>query len=136
MDLSVPTCNHPECVPALVTRACTGRRGTRTVAYEGHGWRCSRCADPDTGEAPLEFVDAQLMHRNEEALRAAWRQKFGEELPPSGRPGRKTDQPRTERVAVLLTTEDLDQIDAWRGGRSRSEFVRDIIETSLRRRSA
>jgi len=61
---------------------------------------------------------------------------YGEELPPSGRPGRKTDNPRTERVAVLLTPEELDRVDAKRGGRSRSEFLREVIQDGLKRRSA
>jgi len=113
-----------------------GRRGDRTVKYEGHGWRCSRCTDPDSGQAPLEFVDAQLMKANEAALAAAWQAKYGEDLPPSGRPGRKTDNPRTERVAVLLTPEELERVDARRGARSRSQFLREVIDEGLRRRSA
>lgn len=131
MDLTTPACNHPDCVVTLVPRIGMGRRGDRTVTYEGHGWRCSRCADPDTGQPPLEFVDPQLMKRNEAALAAAWRAKYGEDLPPSGRPGRKTEQPRTERVAVLLTPEELDRIDARRGARSRSDFLREVITQAL-----
>jgi hypothetical protein len=87
MDLTTPACNHPDCVVTLVSRACMGRRGDRTVTYEGHGWRCSRCADPDTGRPPLEFVDAQLMGANEAALARAWHDKYAEQLPPSGRAG-------------------------------------------------
>jgi len=136
MDLTPPPCNHPDCVVTLVPRACMARRGDRTVSYEGYGWRCAHCADPDTGQPPLEFVDARLMAANEAALARAWREKYGEELPPSGRPGRKTDAPRTERVAVLLTPEELDRVDAQRGGRSRSEFLREVIQDGLERRSA
>ena len=136
MDVNVPTCNYAECRPQLVARACTGRRGARTVGYQGLGWRCDRCSNPETGFPPLEFIDAQLAQRNEEALRVAWRATFGEDLPASERQGRMSDAARSERVAVLLTTEDLEQIDLWRGDRSRSEFVRDIVATSLRRRSA
>lgn len=136
MALTPPACNHPDCVVTLHERACMGRRGDRTVTYEGLGWRCSRCADPDTGEAPLEFVDAQLMKANELALAAAWRAKFGEELPASGRPGRKTEAPRTERVAVLLTPEEMERVDRRRGERSRSEFLRDVISRGLRARRA
>jgi hypothetical protein len=112
------------------------RRGDRTVVYEGQGWRCSRCTDPDTGKPPLEFVDAQLMASNETRLAAAWWAKYHEPLPPSGRPGRKTDNPRTERVAVLLTADELDRVDARRGGRSRSEFLREIIASGLERSRA
>jgi hypothetical protein len=136
MDLTTPACNHADCVVTLVPRACMGRRSDRTVTYEGRGWRCSRCADPDTGKPPLEFVDAQLMQVNEAALAEAWKAKYGEDLPPSGRPGRKTDHPRTERVAVLLTPEELDRVDARRGARSRSDFLRAVIGESLSRRPA
>ncbi len=136
MDLSTPACNHPDCVVTLVPRACMGRRGERTVTYEGRGWRCARCADPDTGQPPLEFVDAQLMKYNEAALARAWHDKYGEDLPPSGRPGRKTDNPRTERVSVLLTPEELDRVDARRGSRSRSDFLREVIARGLHARGA
>lgn len=134
MDLTTPTCNHPDCVVSLVPRTCNGRRGERTVTYAGWGWRCSRCADPDSGSPPLEFVDAQLMTANEASLAAAWWAKYGERLPPSGRPGRKTDAPLTERVAVLLTPEELGRVDAKRGDRSRSEFLRDVIARGLHAR--
>lgn len=136
MDLTTPACNHPDCVVTLIPRTCMGRRGDRTVTYEGQGWRCSRCADPDTGQPPLEFVDAQLIKANEAALARAWHDKYGEELPPSGRPGRKTDNPRTERVAVLLTPEELDRVDARRGERSRSDFLREVISRGLHARGA
>jgi hypothetical protein len=136
MDLITPTCNHPDCVVTLHTRPAMGRRGDRTVAYEARGWRCSRCSDPDTGQPPLEFVDVQLLKANEGALANAWRAKYGEELPASGRPGRKTDAPRTERVAVLLTPEELDRVDARRGARSRSDFLREVIARGLHARSA
>jgi hypothetical protein len=136
MDLKPPTCNHPDCVVVLVPRHCTGRRGDRTATYDGHGWRCTHCADPDSGDPPLDFVDAQLMKANAAALAAAWRAKYGEDLPPSGRPGRKTDHPKTERVAVLLTPEELDRVDARRGARSRSEFLRDVITRGLHTRRA
>ena len=76
------------------------------------------------------------MKANEAALAAAWQAKYGEDLPPSGRPGRKTDNPRTERVAVLLTPEELERVDARRGARSRSQFLREVIDEGLRRRSA
>jgi len=131
MGLIPPTCNSPDCVVILVPRTCMGRRGDRTVTYQGEGWRCSRCADPDTGRPPLEFVDAQLMAANEIRLAAAWRAKYREALPPSGRPGRKTENPRTERVAVLLTPDELERVDARRGGRSRSEFLREVIARGL-----
>ncbi len=64
----------------------------------------------------------------------AWREKYGEEIPATGRPGRKTETPLTERVAVLLTPEELGRVDARRGRRSRSEFLREVISKGLRAR--
>jgi hypothetical protein len=135
MDLNPPTCNHPECKVTLHARPAMARRGERTVAYEAVGWRCNRCADPDTGKPPLEFLDAALMAANEDALTSAWREKYDEDVPPTGRPGRKTEAPRTERIAVLLTPEELVRVDARRGSRSRSEFLREVIGDTLRRRT-
>jgi len=112
------------------------RRGPRTVPYIARVWSCATCADPDTGIPPLEFIDAQLIEQNDEALRRAWLQKYGEEVPASGRPGRKTDVLKTERVAVLLTMEDMELVDASRGSRSRSEFLRDMISDRLHRQIA
>jgi hypothetical protein len=70
---------------------------------------------------------------NDEALGQAWREKYGENIPVSGRPGPKTDAPKTERVAVLLAAEDMALLDARRGERSRSEFIRQIIVERVRR---
>ena len=136
MDLKTPTCNHPDCPVTLQERTATARRGRRTVTYVAKIWSCGRCADPDTGTPPLEFLDVQLVVFNDEALGRAWRAKYGEDIPASGRPGRKTEAPKTERVAVLLTTDDMELIDASRGDRSRSEFLREVIAERLHRRSA
>lgn len=136
MDLKPPTCAHPDCIVVLENRLAMARRGDRTVAYEARAWRCDRCADPDSGLPPLEFLDAPLMAANDAALAAAWREKYGEHVPESGRPGRKTDAPKTERVAVLLTPDELAAVDAQRLGRSRSEFLREMIAERLHRRSA
>ena len=34
MELTPPTCIHPDCIVALVPRARMGRRGARPVKYE------------------------------------------------------------------------------------------------------
>ena len=132
MDLMIPTCNHSDCSLVLQTRDAMARRGDRTVAYEARVWRCERCPDPDAGEPPLEFLDAQLIAANDAALATAWRARYGEEVPSAGRPGRKTLARRTERVAVLLTSDELAHVDRRRGLRSRSEFLRAVIGESLR----
>jgi hypothetical protein len=132
MALNTPRCHSPNCRVSLQSRPAMARRGGRTVSYAAQVWRCDRCADPDTGSPPLEFMDAQLIGANESALAAEWRAKYGEEIPPSGRPGRPTDAPKTERVAVLLTREELERLDARRGARSRSEFLREVVANTLR----
>ena len=101
------------------------------MAYEARVWRCDHCTDLETGESPFEFLDAQLMAANDAALATAWRNKYGDEVPATGRPGRKTDAARTERVAVLLTAAELDHVDAKRGSRSRSDFLREMIAHGL-----
>ncbi len=134
MDLTPPTCNTPDCVVTLHTRNAMARRGERTLAYAAEFWRCDRCADPDTGEPPFEFLDMRLLSANDEALASAWRGKYGEVIPATGRPGRKTEAPLTERVAVLLTPEELGRVDERRGKRSRSDFLREVIRKGLRAR--
>ena len=136
MALKTPACNHPDCPVSLQERPAAARRGPRTVTYVARVWSCGRCADPDTGSPPLEFLDAQLVAFNDEALGRAWREKYGEDIPASGRPGRKTEEPKTERVAVLLTAEDMELVDSKRGPRSRSEFLREVIEDRLHQQIA
>lgn len=86
MALKLPDCHSPSCVVTLQLSPAMARRGGRTVAYAAQIWRCDRCADPTTGEAPLEFLDAQLIAANDAALASEWRAKYGEEIPASGRP--------------------------------------------------
>jgi len=136
MDLTPPSCSGPECEVILRTRRAMARRANRTVAYTAHLWRCERCADPDTGEQPLDFIDAALAAVNDEALAIAWRRKYGTEIPPSGRPGRPAEAPRTARISVLLTTEELERIDRARGERSRSAFLREVVLCGLDPRAA
>lgn len=136
MAMTPPRCAHGACAATLQSRTAMARRGARVVAYEAQLWRCDRCGDPVTGTSPLEFVDAGLMHANDAALAAAWETKFGEPLPATGRPGRPADVPRTERVAVLLTRDELARLDEARGTVPRSEFVRGLVAGGLRDRRA
>jgi hypothetical protein len=136
MAMTPPPCAHGACAATLHTRTAMARRGDRVVSYEAQLWRCDRCGDPVTGASPLEFLDAQLMRANDGTLARAWLEKFGEALPASGRPGRRTDAARTERVAVLLTPEELARVDEARGDLTRSEFVRSLVAGGLRERHA
>jgi Ribbon-helix-helix protein, copG family len=87
-------------------------------------WSCERCRDPDTGEA-MRFVDASLSGVNHALADDAWREHFGEPLPPGQKPGRKAAAPLEERVIAMLSKSELARLDAARGERSRSEFLRD-----------
>ena len=136
MAMTPPPCAHGACAATLQTRTAMARRGDRVVSYEAQLWRCERCGDPVTGASPLEFVDAQSMRANDTALALAWREKFAEPLAATGRPGRRTDAPHTERVAVLLTPDELARVDEARGQTTRSEFVRALVAQGLKERRA
>lgn len=53
--------------------------------------------------------------------------------PPGQKPGRKPAEPLDERVVAMLSKAELARLDAARGERSRSEFLRDaarrLVET-------
>ncbi len=123
-SVNLSECNHGDA--ATLARAVQVRRGNRVVETRRSYRRCERCRDPDTGDA-YEFVDAELMARNDEAASEAWRVKFGEALPSAGPRGRPTRQPRVERVTVLLTSSELAEIDRDRGPRTRSDFIRERV---------
>lgn len=80
-----------------------------------------RCVDPFTGATPHRFSDHALGPWIEAQADAAWRARFGEDLPPSERP---TTEPRQVRVPVLLTAREAALLDELRGELSRSEFLR------------
>ena len=78
---------------------------------------------PD-GMSPFRFEDPYLLRANDEAARAAWIERFGEPMPPAGRPGRKPREKRTVRVHILFTELEKRMIDRERSDCSRSEFLR------------
>ena len=117
-------CGSCEGLAVLRSDTTRYRRGNRVVSVPTQFWECSdQCQGPD-GERPFQFVDADLMEANDAAARAAWRRRFGAEMPPAGRPGRKTDQPRRKRVPVLMSDEEVRLLDHARGGMSRGAFLR------------
>ena len=120
------------CTATLYERMMQIRRGTRVLEVPRAFWRCSVCRDPITG-SPLEVVDAVLAARNEEVARLEWRNRFGEELPAPLPPGRRLGKAREQRVTILLTDDEVADLDRLRGQRTRSEFIR---ETMLRRRAS
>lgn len=128
MTQSTPNCPFCEKPTVVGTRTFTLRRGDRTLPVELRHYVCpSGCPDPDTGEQPFRFTDSALGSENDEAMRQAWRAKYGEELPKPIRPGRKPNAPRIVRVPVLLSTSEAEELDRRRGALSRSEFLRRAI---------
>jgi hypothetical protein len=116
-----PLCDGPT---ASGRRATQIRRGARVVTVEVEHWTCTNgCLDED-GVSPFRFEDASLLRTNSDGVRAAWLARFGEPLPPSGRPGRKPAERRDIRVQLLLTPTELAEVDRQRGSTPRSEFIR------------
>ncbi len=111
--------------PAVETRATIRfRRGEGVLPVETVQWRCpGECAGP-RGEVPYVFADLATMKANEARAREAWREAFGDEMPPPRRAGRPTNDPLTERLQVRLSNDEVVALDARRGDLSRSEFVR------------
>ena len=125
MNTTRPTsCEHGDCAASLEDTSVRVRRGERVLAVPQKAWLCERCRDPDTGEA-MRFVDPSLIEVNRALAEAAWGEHYGEPLPPGQKPGRKPSEPLEERVIAMLSKAELARLDAARGERSRSEFLRD-----------
>lgn len=128
-DLTPARCPYCRVRTRLVPRVFRVRRGTRVLPVDLWTWECSSgCPDPSNGEVPFRFADPPLMRACDEAVRAAWADRFGEPIPPSERRGRRTREARTVRVSVLLTPSEARALDAERGELSRSEFLRRAIQ--------
>ncbi len=118
------SCEHGDCAARLEDTSIRVRRGERVLAVPQKAWLCARCLDPDTGDA-LHFVDPSLLEVNRALADAAWREHYGVPLPAGQKPGRKPAEPLEERVIAMLSKAELARLDAARGERSRSEFLRD-----------
>ena len=122
--------------PALHTlRPRQTRRGEKVLNLDILGYACSSdCLDPD--ERPFRFTTPSLDRENQEKIRAAWREKFGEELPAPVHPGRPVAEPREVRVPLMLTEAEASDLDTARGEQSRSEFLRSAMRRVLQERKA
>jgi hypothetical protein len=122
-EVPCPSC---EAAAALVAYSHIVRRGDRSVSVTWHRYVCPGECRSERDGGVFEFVTAAVHDANVNAAEAAWVEKFGEPIPAPGRPGRppRAGTKSTERVPVLFTTDELDEIDRRRGDLSRSAYVR------------
>ena len=132
-DLNPATCPSCGTTAVLVAHTTRFRRGGQTLVVDTWTWACqSGCSDPTTGEAPYHFTVPALMKWTDKRAQQLWQDRFGMPMPASRR-GRRPGQNRSVRVPVMLTPKEADQLDELRGGRSRSEFLRDAIHQPSRK---
>jgi hypothetical protein len=129
-ELSSPLCSGCGSAATLASKLTRFRRGDKVLPFEGYVWQCSAgCADPVDGTVPYQFSTPPLMAWVDGAAASLWLERFGEPMPPSLR-SRVPDEQRTVRVPLLLTRREAERLDQIRGGRSRAEFVRRLINES------
>ena len=76
-----PPCPHCGGPVDRASTTITYRRGERSLSVERLQWRCrDHCRK--TGRSVLLFADLATVRSNKERARKAWRQAFGEEMPP------------------------------------------------------
>lgn len=126
-NLTSPLCSGCQRPAVLVHKLTRFRRGDHVLPFEGTIWQCSSdCADSDDGSTPYPFSTFELMAWEEVQAAEAWRERFGEPVPPSQR-GRLPDEQRTVRVPVLLTPLEAKRLDELRGDRPRGELLRQLL---------
>lgn len=132
-DITTPKCPFCAEAPSLQPRTARYRRGDRTLAMDSWIWQCeSGCVDPDSGAAPFQFTSPPLMKWTDARARTQWEERFGEPMPPSRR-GRRKGPSRSVRVPVMFTPDEIEKLDRIRGERSRSEFLRSVLDGDERK---
>lgn len=117
--------------PAVAgTREAHYRRGDKVIKLHVQHWECSGDCTSADGQGPYRFEDPQLLRLNDETARRVWLEQFDEPMPAAGRPGRKVNEKRGNRVSVLLSDTEVARLDALRGEESRSEFLRRTLAPS------
>lgn len=120
-----PMCSRPAVLRHDTSRY---RRGDRVATVPSSYWECSHgCVGPD-GDQPFSFEDRHVAAANDAAARRTWLMRFGEPMPAARRPGRKAKSPRTHRVPVLMSEDELRLLDQARGRTSRGEFLRKAMK--------
>jgi len=123
-SLTPPACSGCGGLTELIRRSVQVRRGDRLLVFAGWVWSCSRCIDPSVGMPPWRFLDPALQSMQDAHIRDGWLRKFHEPLPEPSEPGRKTMEPRTVRLQLVLTESEARRLDERRGRLSRSAFLR------------
>ncbi len=110
----------------LIHRRSKIRRGGRVVPYDSVFYRCPICTEYDE---PVDVITEELRKQNKLAAEAAWREATGEALPPRGRPGRKSERPKTKLIAFRISEEELEILEEIRekNGTSIAEVLRRMI---------
>ena len=132
-----------ECGGAAIekTRPLRISRGENSVIVDSAYWSCEGCppipAAEDGGEptpAPVcEWVDPKQARVAELAATDAWIEKYNEPMPLPKRPGRKTAEPKEEKILLLLSARELSLLDTACGDSSRNEFIRQAISEKIAR---
>lgn len=132
-NLLPPSCSGCGKAARVVPKVTRFRRGERVLPFDGFVWQCpSGCPDPADGSTPYQFSTLELMAWEEQEASLAWRERFGEPMPPPQR-ARRPDEQRTVRVPVLLTRAEAERLDKLRGDRPRGEFLRQLLGQPGRR---
>ncbi len=135
MEPTPPLCPFCSSQAHLSTRESRYRRGARVVSVQTQHWECpADCEGPD-GARPFRFQDPALLRSNDERAEVAWREKFGQEMPASGRPGRKTAARRLAPIQVRLTPSERDELDRQRGALPVSAYVRSLLHPTVSSRA-
>jgi glutaredoxin len=122
--LTPPVCPYCHRAASAVERVYRVRRGDRVLPVRTWIWQCpGTCVDEATGASPFRFSDPPLGLVHDDTVRCAWRERFGEELPPSER-GRRPSAKRVRRFQMLLSDSEWAEIDRRRGSETRAAYVR------------
>jgi hypothetical protein len=89
-NLTPPLCGYCGKPARLISRKVRFKRGDQALPVDSWAWECpSNCKDPYTGGQPFRFMDEALLHWEEGEAKAAWKKRFGADLPPADRPRRR-----------------------------------------------
>jgi len=129
ISMTCPRCSSP--MRAEEIRRVVSR-GSQHLDYRTPAWICSRHPDLPGGREVV--MDPEQIEQSHARAQSRWKRRFGEDLPPARRAGRRPSGPsaRTVRVQLLLTQEEAEMLDTLRGSRSRSGYLRGPLSRASR----